>query len=124
MHHTGKDAYKGGRGSSVIHGECDSCITIEKKKDRHLFKFDMRHVETPDPKELVFNTDTFWFEDPFNSSPSVEYIKLNGLSLKKDIMLHLKTSMQCSQSTAYRTIDKEVAEGIIVQDGKKYKLSS
>jgi len=124
VHHEGKNASKGGRGSSVIHAEYDSCITLEKKNSKHLFKFDMRHVETPEPKELIFNTDTFWFEDPYKSSPIVDYISQNDLSLKKDIVSYLKTTLPCSPAQAYRIIDSAVSEGTIVKDGKKYKLSS
>ncbi|RMZ48731.1 hypothetical protein EB821_06075 [Candidatus Marinimicrobia bacterium PRS2] len=89
-----------------------------------MFEFDMRHVETPDPKELIFNTDTFWFEDLFKSSPVVEYLKTNGSSSKKDIVSHVIASQGCSPATAYRRIKAVVKEGTIVKDGKKYKLSS
>ena len=125
VHHEGKDPSKGGRGSSVIHAEYDSCIKIKKQKNgNHMFEFDMRHVETPEPKELVFNTDTFWFEDPYKSSPVVEYINQNGLSCKKDIVSYLKTTLPCSPAKAYRIIDSAVSEGLILLTGKKYKLSS
>ena len=128
VHHEGKkpsNNSKGGRGSSVIHAEYDSCIKIRKQKNaNHKIEFDMRHVETPEHKELVFNTDTFWFEDPYKSSPIVEYISQNGLSYKKDMVSYLKTTLPCSSAKAYRIIDTAVSEEIIVQDGKKYKLSS
>ena len=125
VHHEGKNASKGGRGSSVIHAEYDSCIKIKKQKNgNHMFEFDMRHVETPEPKELVFNTDTFWFEDPYKSSPVVEYLKTNGSSSKNDIVSHVIAAQGCSQATAYRRIKAVVKEGTIVKDGKKYKLSS
>jgi len=125
VHHEGKNASKGGRGSSVIHAEYDSCIKIRKPKNgNHMFEFDMRHVETPEPKELVFNTDTFWFEDPYKSSPIVEYLKTNGSSSKNDIVSHVIAAQGCSQATAYRIVKRIIADDTIVEDGKKYKLSS
>jgi len=125
VHHEGKNASKGGRGSSVIHAEYDSCIKIRKQKNaKHKVEFDMRHVETPEPKELVFNTDTFWFEDPYKSSPIVEYLKTNGSSSKNDIVSHVIAAQGCSQATAYRIVKRIIADDTIVADGKKYKLSS
>ena len=63
VHHTGKVQSKGGRGSSVIIGEYDSCITIHKAQDNYIrLTYDMRHVETPPSNRIRFNPDTFWFE--------------------------------------------------------------
>ena len=63
VHHTGKVQSKGGRGSSVIIGEYDSCITIHKEQDDYIrLTYDMRHVETPPSNQIRFNSDTFWFE--------------------------------------------------------------
>ena len=63
VHHTGKVQSKGGRGSSVIIGEYDSCITIHKAQDDYIrLTYDMRHVETPPSNQIRFNSDTFWFE--------------------------------------------------------------
>ena len=63
VHHTGKVQSKGGRGSSVIIGEYDSCITIHKEQDNYIrLTYDMRHVETPSSNRIRFNPDTFWFE--------------------------------------------------------------
>jgi len=124
VHHEGKNASKGGRGSSVIHAEYDSCIKIRKPKNgNHMFEFDMRHVETPEPKELIFNADTFWFEDPYKSSPVVEYLKTNGSSSKNDIVAHVIAIQGCSKATAYRFVKRTIDDGTIVEDGKRYKLS-
>ena len=52
VHHTGK-VCRGGRGSSVIVGDYDSCIEICKSDNGNVsLKFDMRHVETPPTKKI------------------------------------------------------------------------
>ena len=41
-------------------GEYDSCIEMTKHKDgKTILKFDMRHVETPPTKEIIFNQENF-----------------------------------------------------------------
>ena len=64
VHHTGKVETRGGRGSSAITGEYDSCLTIHKEQDDCIrLTYDMRHVETPPSNQIRFNSDTFWFEE-------------------------------------------------------------
>lgn len=64
VHHTGRVENRGGRGSSAIIGEYDSCITIHKAQDDCIrLTYDMRHVETPPSNHIRFNSDTFWFEE-------------------------------------------------------------
>ena len=117
VHHTGKVASRGGRGSSVIVGDYDSCIEICKSdKGNVSLKFDMRHVETPPTKKIRFNPDTFWFE---NESGIVELIEsAGGDILKKDFLKSYGKPIK----TAYRHIDNAVKSGLIEKDGKHLVL--
>lgn len=117
VHHTGKVASRGGRGSSVIVGDYDSCIEICKSdKGNVSLKFDMRHVETPPTKKIRFNPDTFWFE---NESGIVELIEsAGGEILKKDFLKSYGKPIK----TAYRHIDNAVKSGLIEKDGKHLVL--
>lgn len=113
IHHTGKVTSKGGRGSSVIMGEYDSCIEMTKQKDGNTsLKFDMRHVETPPAKQIRFNPNTFWFE---NQSGIVELIESAGGRMPKEHFLKLYGK---PESTTYRHIDNAVKSGLIEEDGK------
>ena len=117
VHHTGKVASRGGRGSSVIVGDYDSCIEICKSDNSNVsLKFDMRHVETPPTKKIRFNPDTFWFE---NESGIVELIEsAGGDILKKDFLKSYGKPIK----TAYRHIDNAVKSGLIEKDGKHLVL--
>ena len=76
VHHTGKVETRGGRGSSVITGEYDSCLTIHKAQDDCIrLTYDMRHVETPPSNQIRFNSDTFWFE---NKDGILELLESSG----------------------------------------------
>ena len=113
IHHTGKVSSKGGRGSSVIMGEYDSCIEMTKQKDGNTsLKFDMRHVETPPAKQIRFNPDTFWFE---NQSGIVELIESAGGRMPKEHFFKLYGK---TESTTYKHIEKAVRSGLIEEDGK------
>jgi RecA-family ATPase len=108
VHHTGKVSSKGGRGSSVIMGEYDSCIEMTKYKDGNaLLKFDMRHVETPPTRTIKFNGETLWFE---NQSGIVELIESAGGKILKKDLINLFSQ---SNASAYRQIDKAVKSGLI-----------
>ncbi len=126
VHHTGKEWGKGPRGSSVITGEYDSCIMMTKGKDHTDLRFDMRHVETPDPVSLVFNPDTFWFErDETTEIPEVlEIIYTYGKPMSKAQLVHeLEHEYEIAQSTAYRKVKKAVIDGIIIQTSTGYTIS-
>lgn len=113
IHHTGKVSSKGGRGSSVIMGEYDSCIEMTKQKDGNTsLKFDMRHVETPPAKQIRFNPNTFWFE---NQSGIVELIESAGGRMPKEHFFKLYGK---PDSTTYKHIEKAVRSGLIEEDGK------
>ena len=123
VHHTGKDAFKGGRGSSVIHGEYDSSITIEKRKESHIFRFDMRHVETPEPMTAKFNSETLWFDDPSEDNLIVDYLNSYGPESTSTVMIeYFESNDTCSKSHAYRLIRGAVDSGTVIKDGKILKL--
>ena len=117
VHHTGKVASRGGRGSSVIVGDYDSCIEISNSDDSNtLLKFDMRHVETPPTKKIRFNPDTFWFE---NESGIVELIESAGGDLLKEDLIK---SYGKPKATAYRHINKAIKSGSVEEDDKHLVL--
>ena len=117
VHHTGKVASRGGRGSSVIVGDYDSCIEICKSDNGNVsLKFDMRHVETLPTKKIRFNPDTFWFE---NESGIVELIESAGGDLLKEGLIK---SYGKPRATVYRHIDNAVKSGLIEEDDKHLVL--
>ena len=117
VHHTGKVASRGGRGSSAIIGEYDSCIEISNSNDMNsLLKFDMRHVETPPSKKIRFNSNTLWFE---NKSKIVELIESAGGDLLKE---DLVKSYGKPRATTYRHIKKAVKLGLVEEDDKHLVL--
>ena len=64
VHHTGKNESRGGRGSNAIEGEYDSSIYIKRERGKSQTKllFDLRHEESPKPRDIHFNSETNWFE--------------------------------------------------------------
>lgn len=108
VHHTGRVENRGGRGSSAIIGEYDSCLTIHKAQDCCIrLTYDMRHVETPSSNRIRFNSDTFWFE---RANGIVELLENSGGSLPKGDFIN---DYGMPQSTAYKHIRKAVKEGFI-----------
>ena len=127
IHHTGKNASRGARGSNVISGEYDSGIYITKCSNNHTLRFDMRHVESPANRILMFNSATLWFEDSNDHTkddPVLSFIRENGPALKSEIVKYLVSNNICSNSHAYRKVDKVESSGdIVVQDdGKTLEL--
>ena len=124
VHHTGKNTSLGGRGSSLIRGEYDSCITLKKLGDNHKLSFDMRHVETPSPRILSFNKDTFWFEASATDDKVVEYLTDNGSISKAELIHEWISSDTLSSSHGYRLIDKSISSGNVREgeDGKLYLI--
>ena len=112
IHHSGKVESKGGRGSNVIIGEYDSSVTLHKiNKHETSLSYDKRHVESPPSNQIVFNSDTLWFE---SSSPLVEILKKSDGSMpKKDFIEEYGKS----PATVYRHIDKAVKTGSIKMEG-------
>jgi hypothetical protein len=124
VHHTGKNTSLGGRGSSLIRGEYDSCITLKKLGDNHKMYFDMRHVETPSPRKVSFNKDTFWFEASATDDKVVEYLTANGSISKAELIHEWISSDTLSSSHGYRLIDKAISSGNVREgeDGKLYLI--
>ena len=113
VHHTGKVESRGGRGSSALVGEYDSCITIRINKDSpnsSNLSYYTRHTESPISNQIHFNTDTFWFE---SDEGLLKLLKEHGGSmLKKDFL----SSYDKPISTAYRYIDKAKKAGKIKEE--------
>ena len=117
VHHTGKVETRGGRGSSVIIGEYDSCITIHKEQDDYIrLTYDMRHVETPPSNRIRFNPDTFWFE---HGNGIVELLENSDGSMQKKDFIKVYDK---SEKTAYRHIAKAKAGGLIKDENGKLEL--
>jgi hypothetical protein len=112
VHHTGKVESRGGRGSSALVGEYDSCITIHKGSDNAIkLSYDTRHTEPPVNNQICFNPDTFWFE---TDDGILELLMEHGGSMpKKDFL----SSYDKHQSTAYRHISKAEKAGQIKDEG-------
>ena len=111
VHHTGKVETRGGRGSSALVGEYDSCITIHKGLDNAIkLSYDTRHTESPISNQIHFNPDTFWFE---SDEGLLKLLMENGGSmLKKDFL----SSYDKPKSTTYRYINKAVKAGQIKEE--------
>lgn len=124
VHHEGKDEYRGARGSSAIAGEYDSRIQISTKEEVSTLEFDMRHVATPDKRTILFNEETFLFQEAFND-PIVQAMKLLGGSSEKPTILEiLQEKEEYSQSRAYELFNEAVKKGLlIVTEQGTYSLS-
>lgn len=111
VHHTGKQVNRGGRGSSVITGEYDSAIYMERERNGGIqLRFDTRHVETPNNVILQFNPDSFWFEEAKASTGEhenkvVTHLKQNGTMKKSKLVNELVKDNIGVQSSIYRWID-------------------
>jgi RecA-family ATPase len=123
VHHLGKSIGNGARGSSAILGEYDSYIEIAKHKETQKLKFDMRHAETPDPKQITFNPDTFWFEGDYPTNPVIlilqQYGELERKILKEKL---IEGGYFKPGNGAYARIDKDLKSGAIVLRQKKICL--
>ena len=122
IHHAGKDPSKGGRGSSVINGEYDSAIYLAKKGDHIKLAFDMRHVETPENRQISFDSDTMGFDSTETSiDPVLEYIESNGPISKTKLVKYWIQSDTYSQSHAYRKVEESLESNVVkVNDGMLY----
>ena len=113
VHHTGKVVSKGGRGSSALAGEYDSCITIKINKDSPNsinLSYDTRHTESPISNQIHFNPDTFWFESDEGLLKLL--MEHGGSMLKKDFL----SSYDKPKSTTYRYLNKAVKAGQIKEE--------
>jgi len=121
-HHTGKVKSRGGRGSSVIHGEYDSAITLDRKGNDYTLRFDMRHVETPNRKLVSFNTETLWFENATGYfDVLLSYISEHG-SVSKSEAVTMWESNGTAKSTAYRWVQNALESGIVIEQDNNLVL--
>lgn len=119
IHHSGKDAERGARGSSVIEGEYDSCISMSGDiKKTITCSFEMRHVETPEPMKIKFNKDTYWFEkDLGNLSSTAKLILDEGPKSKSELADKLVALKKYSSvPNAYKAISSAVNKGELILD--------
>ena len=119
VHHTGKVVSKGGRGSSALVGEYDSCITIKINKDSPNsinLSYDTRHTESPISNQIHFNPDTFWFESDEGLLKSL--MDSGGSMQKKDFI----NSFDKSPATAYRYISRAKKAGLLKDEDGKLEL--
>ena len=119
VHHTGKNTSLGGRGSSLIRGEYDSCITIKNLGDNSKLYFDMRHVESPPPRGIEFNTESFWFEASTTDDKVVRYLTDNGSISKTELVNEWVSSDVCSETQSYRLISRAIKSGNVVEGESK-----
>lgn len=116
VHHTGKNESRGGRGSNAIEGEYDSSISIKRDRGRPetRLSFDLRHEESPSPREVYFNSRTNWFE--MKTSLIVEALVKNGPLTRNELVQYLIENHDVASSTAYYHISNEEANGQIQLD--------
>ena len=60
-----KNGSRGRRDSSVIDGEYESAVYIDRENSHHKLNFDMRHVESPENILANFCPDSYWFNTIF-----------------------------------------------------------
>jgi RecA-family ATPase len=125
VHHLGKDQTHGARGSSAILGEYDSCITLTKEgseaKSTNRIEFDLRHAISPESRILVFNKESFWFEEDI--SPFIKLITELGEMSKKELIELSVSKNLYPQSTAYkRFAELEAQNKLILGSNGKYQL--
>ena len=114
VHHFGKNASAGARGSSAISGEYDSAIEISKNKKGVKLSYDMRHVETPDDDYLVLNKQILLFGLLQGEDVITQHFSQPGLSMSKSEMKKYLVDQEIckSVSSAYRFIKKEIDNGV------------
>jgi len=126
VHHTGKNEYNGARGSSVIASEYDSCLTLRETNSGVQAIFDMRHVETPDNMNLMFNSKTLRFEilDSANINSDTKLVEelLTEPKSRPDIIKALRKD-GLSKTPAYNLIKAMIESGKLEIVNDKLTLS-
>ena len=122
VHHTGKGDGQDPRGSSAIAGEYDSAISMIKVGNGvdHKLEFDLRHVETPAPWPLRFNTETLWFERPVANDVARLLLSMERLPISKADLARacVESGISTQISNAYSKIDRAVrGNHIVLVDG-------
>jgi hypothetical protein len=127
VHHTGKNEYAGARGSTVIASEYDSCITLKHSGGGVKATFDMRHVETPNPILLKFNSDTLRFEvttrDPQQEAKISKVAEVLTEPMSKVQIVEQLKQTGISKSPAYSVLNQMEASGQIINQNGKLILS-
>lgn len=118
VHHQGKEPNAGARGSSTILGEYGSCITTKKvggdESLKHQIEFDLRHSITPEPRSLIFNAETNWFE--LDISPTESILSRFGPLSKQELKDKLLGEGYFQhQSGAYKMIDRDFKRAAIIK---------
>jgi len=121
VHHMGKNPNSGPRGSSVVMGEYDSCIEMTRnqtKKNQVKLTFDLRHFESPDPKYIVFNPNTFWFENNLEKLSSAARLvyELGPISREELVSKLVESKKYSSDSNAQKAIKKDLDKKILVMN--------
>ena len=122
-HHTGKNPYQGARGSSFIGGEYDSCITMSKSSDKTKLEFEFRHVETPKPRYIKFNQDTFWFYELADEHTLVRTLEEVGRMKRSEFVQLLEDNDILQKSQSYQLIKAAIIGGEIIEEGKYIKIA-
>ena len=76
----------------------------------------MRHVESPPSNQIVFNSDTLWFE---SGNPIVDLLKESGGSMPKKAFIE---EYGKPQSTGYKHLQKAIKAGEVKDDDGIIKL--
>ena len=126
VHHFGKNASAGARGSSAISGEYDSAIEISKNKKGVKLSYDMRHVETPEDESLVFNKNSMIFElDGVKCIFSELFSTPDCTQSKSALVTYIRDNNICiSESGAYKMVKKYIQKGVLIDTGNSnFKLA-
>ena len=120
IHHKGKNVSRGGRGSSVIDGEYDSAIYLDREGDHHKVRFDMRHVESPEDTLINFCPHSYWFNavSKKDLDPVVNYIYNNKNTTRSSIVKEWVSNNTYSRSHCYKLIDGAINKGYVIQTSK------
>ena len=113
IHHSGKNAGLGGRGSSFIGGEYDSAITITKKAADTSLGFEFRHVETPPTRKVIFNPETLWFESNERADFVINELELLGPISKSELIKFWEENGICKKTKSYGLINEAISNGLI-----------
>jgi len=122
-HHTGKNPSLGARGSSFIGGEYDSCIAMSKSSDKTKLEFEFRHVETPRPRYIKFNKNSFWFDEIADENPVILTLEEVGRIKRSEFVQLLDDNDIMQKSQSYELIKSAINNGEIIEEGKFIDLA-
>ena len=89
-----------------------------KKKMEVSLEFDLRHFESPDPKHIVFNPNTYWFENNLEklSSPARLVYELGPISREELVSKLVESKKYSSDTNAQKAIKKDLDKKILVMN--------